>query len=288
MSPASYRTRLTKKDLDLLAAQTGAGVQALLLDDAAVEEALASPDVYEALFGAQPLEALVVASPFLCFAVLLERLRQDLAGTSFLSERAGLRQRVPVFDVAGPRDWLDVRRRRVFLADLLASYTRVAVETVWFRTGRGWRRRRFSDLSPLNLAELVELVPPDQRPGVLRRLGDLCLFLSGVFGDHVNQHPLEPRHLTRLARLLGGPESGGQFPEAMPSELVLAGGGGVWELDWVGQRAYRLAARQAGPDRSVLEEVADGFGRARRVLDALTREHLRLARSDWFQNPQSG
>lgn len=288
MVPQTYRTRLTPKDLNLLVRETGFTSADLQLDDGAVEQALADPAVYEALFGSQAREALVVGSPFLCFSVLLERLRQDLAGTSFLNERAGLRQRVPVFDVAGPREWLDARHRRLFLADLLASYTRVAVETIWFRTGRGWRRRRFSDLNPLNLAELVELVPPDQRPAVLRRLGDLCLFLSGVFGDHVNQHPLEPRYLARLARLLGDPELGGQFPEAMPSELVLAGGGGVWEMDWVGQRAYRLAAVQSGPDRSLLEEFADGFSRARRVLDALSREHLRLARSDWFENPQAG
>jgi hypothetical protein len=288
MAPATYRTRLTPKDLGLLARETGVSTADLHFDDASVEQAVADPAVYEALFGDHPREALVVGSPFLCFAVLLERLRQDLAGTSFLTERAGLRQRVPVFDVAGPREWLDARHRRLFLADLLATYTRVAVETIWFRTGRGWRRRRFSDLSPLNLAELVELVPPEQRAAVLRRLGDLCLFLSGVFGDHVNQHPLEPRYLARLARLLGEPGQGGQFPEAMPSELVLAGGGGVWELDWVGRRAYRLAARHGAPDRPLLEEFAEGFPRARRVLDALTRQHLRLARSDWFQNPQAG
>jgi len=288
MALPTYRTRLTPKDVDLLVRETGFTSVELQIDDAAVEQALADPAVYEVLFGDRAREALVVGSPFLCFAVLLERLRQDLAGTSFLSERVGLRQRVPVFDVAGPREWLDARHRRLFLADLLASYTRVAVETIWFRTGRGWRRRRFSDLNPLNLAELVELVPPDQRPAVLRRLGDLCLFLSGVFGDHVNQHPLEPRYLARLARLLGGAEHGGQFPEAMPSELVLAGGGGVWEMDWVGQRAYRLAAPQSGPDRSLLVEFADGFSRARRVLDALSREHLRLARSDWFEHPQAG
>lgn len=287
MASATYRTRLTPRDVDLLVRETGF-TAADLQSDTVVEQALADPTLYEALFGGEAREALVVGSPFLCFAVLLERLRQDLAGRGFLSERVGMRQRVPVFDVAGPREWLDARHRRLFLADLLASYTRVAVETVWFRTGRGWRRRRFSDLNPLNLAELVELVPPDQRPAVLRRLGDLCLFLSGVFGDHVNQHPLEPRYLARLARLLGDVEQRGRFPEAMPSELVLAGGGGVWEMDWVGQRAYRLAAPQSGPDRSLLEEFAEGFSRARRVLDALSREHLRLARSDWFEHPQAG
>jgi hypothetical protein len=285
MPPETYRSRLTARDLELLAQRAGETLGALVADDDLLEAALGSDAVWEALFGADPEEAIVLASPFCVFSVLLARLRGDLQNVSFVTERFTVRQRVPVFDVAGPREWLEARHRRIFLADLLASYTRVGGGSIWFHTARGWRRRRYSDLDPLRLAELVELVPPEQRPAVLRRLGDLCLFLSGVFADHVNVHPLEPRHLQRLARLLGGAEAGGTVPEAMPSELVLAGGGGLWEMDWLGQRAYRLAARQAPWDRPLLEEVAAGFGRARRVLDALTRDHLRLSRQDWFHGP---
>ncbi|MFZ0218118.1 MAG: hypothetical protein WAM30_19460 [Candidatus Dormiibacterota bacterium] len=286
MLPETFRTRLTSRDLELLAEHTGRTPAELAFDEDAIEAALATAEVWDALFGSEPEEAIVLASPFCVFAILLERLRHDLQGASFVTERVTVRQRVPVFDVAGPREWLDARHRRLFLADLLASYTRVAGGSIWFRTARGWRRRRYSDLDPLRLAELVELVPPAQRAAVLRRLGDLCLFLSGVFADHVNVHPFEPRHLQRLARLVGDGEGRGALPEAMPSELVLAGGGGLWEMDWLGQRAYRLAARQDATDRPLLEEIASSFGRARRVLDALARDHLRLSRQDWFQGPQ--
>jgi hypothetical protein len=213
--------------------------------------------------------------------VLLFRLGHQMGEVRFISERVGAGRRVPVFDVSGPREFLDDRGRRLFLVDLLASYTRVAGGSVWFRTARGWRRRRYSDLDPVRLVELVEVVPEGQVAGIYRRLGDLCLFLAGIFPDHVAAHPLQPRHLARIARLLGGDQAG----SPAPSELVLAGGSGLWELEWVGRRAYRQAALAGDPGRDRLEDVAQRFGQARRVLDLLGRRFLYPARAQWFGPP---
>ncbi len=71
--------------------------------------------------------------------------------------------------------------RRLFLAELLSSYTHVASGTVWAKSGGRWRRRRFSELDPVQLARLAEVVPDWERLAVYRRLGDLALFLTGVF-----------------------------------------------------------------------------------------------------------
>jgi hypothetical protein len=156
----------------------------------------------------------------------------------------------------------------------------VASGSVWRRTPRGWRRRRYSDLDPVELAQLLEVVPPEQRPAVCRRLGDLALFLSGVFPEHAAAHPLEPRHLDRIRRLL---DATGLGPPSSAEELARATGPqrGIWLLEWLGRRAYRLAAR-AGPAERELREVAEAFGRARRVLNVLTGRHLRPTRERWF------
>jgi hypothetical protein len=125
------------------------------------------------------------------------------------------------------------------------------------------------------------VVPPSQRPAVCRRLGDLALFLTGVFPEHAAGHPLEPRQLDRIRRLLDA--TGLDRPAPAPAELATAGGPqrGVWLLEWLGRRSYRLAVR-AGAAEPELREVAEAFGRARRVLNVLTGRHLYPSRERWF------
>lgn len=278
---------LTAADLALLADLAGPDVSApeLAADPALVGALLGSPSVHAALFGGPEIDARLFASPYLVFSVLVHRVAAELEQTAFVDEWLGPGRTVPVFDVASLREFLADPRRRAFLAELLTSYTRVASGTVWRRTPRGWRRRRYSDLDPVELAQLLEVVPASQRPAVCRRLGDLALFLSGVFPEHASSHPLEPRHVDRVRRLL---DAAGLGPAAgPPEELAMAGGPqrGIWLLEWVGRRAYRLAAG-AAPAEPELREVAGAFGRARRVLNVLTGRHLHPRRERWF--PSAG
>lgn len=282
MAASWYFTRFTPRDLELLAELAGTDeLDRARSDVEALEDVLAKRDLFARLFGPEPETTLLRASPFLAFTVLLLHLGREMGEVRFISERVGVGRRVPVFDVTGPREFLDNRERRLFLADLLTSYTRVAGGSVWFRTGRGWRRRRYSELDPLRLVELVEVVPQAQHASVYRRLGDLCLFLAGIFPDYAVAHRLEPRHLARIGRLLGEDEAS----SPAPSELVLAGGSGLWELEWVGRRAYRRAAQAGSPLPDRLEDLARRFGQARRVLDLLARRHLYPARAEWFGRP---
>ncbi|MDQ6771794.1 MAG: hypothetical protein M3024_02205 [Candidatus Dormibacteraeota bacterium] len=228
-----------------------------------IRAALSAEPVYEALFGPGSIPAPVRVSPFLVFAVLIERVALQLQTAAFVEEWLGPGRTLPVFDVQGLRDFVAVDGNRLFLAELLASYTHVASGSTWRRTPRGWRRTRYSELDPVRLAELVEALPAAERPGVLRRLGDVGLFLSGIFPERVSRHPLQPRELHRVGALLGG----------LPDELALAGAGGMAQLEWLGRRAYRLAAL---PDRDA------GFGPARRVLNVLAGRHLSGQRSNWF------
>jgi len=278
---------LTAADLSLLAELAGPDVSARALagDPGRVDALLRSPVVHEALFGGTEVDARLYASPFLVFSVLVHGVAAELERAAFVEEWLGPGRTVPVFDVAALREFLADQARRAFLAELLTSFTRVASGSVWRRTARGWRRRRYSDLDPVELAQLLEVVPPSQRPAVCRRLGDLALFLSGVFPEHAAGHPLEPRQLDRIRRLLD--TTGLDRPAAVPEELAMAGGPqrGIWLLEWLGRRSYRLAAR-AGPVERELREVAEAFGRARRVLNVLTGRHLYPSRGRWF--PTSG
>ena len=80
-------------------------------------------------------EPIVRASPFLTFAVAVERVAEDLRDATHVSEWVGHRQRLPLLGADDLRELLADASRRAFLAALLASFTRVSSGTVWSRTG---------------------------------------------------------------------------------------------------------------------------------------------------------
>jgi hypothetical protein len=107
---------------------------------------------------------------------------------------------VPVFDAPELRDFLGSAARRLFLAELLTSFTRVTSGRYRVTVGGRARTRRFSELDPVRLAGMLDAVPEESRPGVYRRLGDVALFLSGVFPDYVAGQAFSPVNVARLLR----------------------------------------------------------------------------------------
>jgi len=297
MEVSAYADYLTEADLRLIARAVGASAAAvaeLAGDAAAIEGLLADPRVFSAVFGtvspgspASPAASavLVFASPFLAFGVAVHRAVADLAAMDYLPERSGLRQRVPVFDTPELRDFLGSAERRLFLAELLASFTRVAsgryrVPSRWGGSGPGAapgpgagsggrsRTRRFSELDPVKLAGLIEVAPEESRPGIYRRLGDVSLFLAGVFPDYSAMHafgPVDVSRLLRSARVPAGDRDG------------LAAAPALDLLEYLGARWYRAALATA-PVRTarldVVGEVAERFRQARRVLNHLADRYL--------------
>lgn len=281
MGPTTYLARLTERDLALLVSASGGRgetVARLRAEPARIEELIGRSEVFDALFAPWSEHPFALASPFLVFSVLLEGSAKELGSTSFVREWVGPRRRIPVFDVEELRAFLDDRMRRVFLADVLASYTHVVSGSVWVRDRRGWSRRRFSELDPVRLAALLEVVPETERIGVYKRLGDLALFLTGVFPDATERlcRPVQVERLERtLAEVTGSVDD---VPEAPPGALGL--------LEWLGRRSYRAVARvvrePALDTAGALAEVAERFDVARRVLNFLTDRHLFPVREDWF------
>jgi hypothetical protein len=285
-----YAGHLTDADLGLLASVAAAGAgpavdpSSLRSDPVALLHLLEHPGACRAVFGGQggtvPGRA-APASPFLVFAVSVQRAAAELASAGHVPERTGPRQRVPLFDAPALRDFLAAPARRLFLAELLASFTRVASGRYRARVGGQMRTRRFSELDPVRLAGLLETVPQAERPGVYRRLGDVTLFLTGVFPDYASAHALGPVNAARLLRAA-------QLPASQRDRLADTPGIELWEH--LGARWYR-AARDLAPVATarltVVGEVADRFRQARRVLNHVADQYLFPTGNSWFAQPGS-
>ena len=267
-----YLEHLSDADLGLLAgAPESVGARP---DPERIEAMIDSPAIFRTLFGTPGRDPLLRGSPFLLFAVLIHRAVRDLGAAAFVEEWVGPRQRVPVFAVGDLREFSTDPLRRLFLAELLASYSHVSSGSVLVQTARGWRRQRFSELDPLRLIELADAVSDAERPAVYRRLGDLSLFMSGIFPDYAAERLVAERQRGRLERALA------------PADRERAEHhDGIWLLERLGRRAYRVA--QQATDRStamagVLAELSENFATARRVLNFLTDRYLFPMRQRWF------
>jgi hypothetical protein len=299
-----YAAHLTDADLTLLASAAGAPAPGgppgavpvlpaeadagwLRRDPAAIPVLLGDPRVFEAVFGwadrgrpPRPGEA-VPASPFLTFAVAVHRSATELESMGHVAERTGPRQRVPLFDAPALREFLGSPARRLFLAELLASFTRVASGRYRVRGGGRTRTRRFSELDPVRLAGLLDGVPDAEKPGVYRRLGDVSLFLAGVFPDYATLYGVGPSGVARLLRAA-------QVPAADQERLATAPA--IELLEQLGARWYR-AAHHLAPVRTarldVVADVAGRFQQARRVLNHIADRYLFATDHPWFAPPAS-
>ena len=272
--PLLYLEHLSDRDLEVVAQATGApgsavDMRARLREQPEdVDELLSSDALFDVVFGTDTAPSVVHVgmTPFLVFGVLVNKVAKDLSETAFVPEWVGAGQRLPVFDVETLREFVADGVRRFFLIEFLASFTKIASGAVWVRTSRGYRRRRFSELDPVSLAEMVDALPPQQRPGGYRRLGDVSLFLCGVFPDHTTRNSLGELARARLARS-AGVEEGHAFEDDDEVRFFEIVGPG-----WYGRAVDSASSLGAGP--TYLLDVADHFSDARRLLNFLSDRYL--------------
>jgi hypothetical protein len=292
---SEYAGHFTESDIRLLnpAARALTGTGAPGQEDAAGSW-LHDPGTLQAVLSDQEVAGVVLghsegetgaqtppASPFLVFAVAVHRAAAELASARHVSERTGPRQRVPLFDAPELRDFLSAAQRRLFLAELLASFTKVSSGRYQVRSHGQVRTRRFSELDPVRMAGLLEAVPEPDRPGVYRRLGDVALFLTGVFPDYASGPALGLVDSARLVRAARVP---------VPDAERLAAGPALELLEQLGSRWYRAAWELAAVRTArlgVVAEVAERFRQARRVLNHVADRYLFPIGSPWFTRPDS-
>lgn len=262
--------RLSEHDLEVLArldaAQETDDLRSRLSDEPETMEGyLTDPQLYQLLFVDEETGMVPALTPHLAFAALVHQAARDLATTSYVPEWVGAGERLPVFDATALSDFIDDVTRRYLMIELLSSFTRISSGSVWVKTTRGYRRRRFSELDPVGLAEMVEGLPASQRPAGYRRLGEVALFLTGVFPDHTARHPISAMGQSRLARFSG-----------LSSEEV-NGAEYLYFLESVGSALYERAAHTellASSARGPLEDMAENFSLARRFLNYLADRYL--------------
>jgi hypothetical protein len=285
-----YLARLSDGDLRALvnadavpAGRAAARIEALRRQPGLLLDALDRPATSDAVLslarGAPPGEGrgadrFALISPFLLFAAAVHRTAADLAGASYAPERTAPRQRIPLFDGGALTAYLAAPRHRLFLAELLASFARISGGVVPGPDGQ--HRRRWSDADPGRLAVLLDAVPPAQRPLVWRRLGDLALFLAGVFPDAAERLVPDTAAARRLARRTLPGAAPERLPEGSAPDL----------MEWLGSRWYEQAARHLPGDAARdLREHAAQFRPARRVLNTAADRYLLPYSPGWLSAP---
>jgi hypothetical protein len=263
----SYLEGLTERDLATLASIVGEEVDGLAAElhrrPWRIHDLLARRDVFENVLDRHAHPADVV-SPFFLFAVLVHRTAEELHEATYVNEWIGPGSRMPLFDVAPLQEFVEDPGRILFLATLLASFA--SPESPPVPAGP-------FDLHGMALW-LNEALPGD-RVVLLRRLGDLSLFLTGVLPDHTGIRPLSPMDAERLGRTVG------MTAEEM---VALLGGSpvssGLDALESLGSRWYGAAVLGHGTP-SVVGDIGVRFRSARRVLNQLTDRYLYRLETGW-------
>jgi hypothetical protein len=253
---------VSDRDIAFALRATGAPDEARLPD--VVRALRGDPQVLQTLVGdARVFEAVrrdpevpVHVSPYFYFYVLLRRSRDELAHRTFTAEWLAPRHRVPVFDAQHVAEVLWDPGHLHYLAELMASFTRINPGTALHtaaapRPGRR-TRRRFSELDLNDLRALRQsVISAADRFAVERRLGDVALMLAGVFPDS--------------ARGSGDMDA--------------------WENET--RQSYRQAAREpvarAAGLEAILEHLGDDAHIARKALNYVADRFLQPLRDTWFR-----
>ena len=129
-------------------------------------------------------EIFLKISPALYFEVLLRQALKELEVATHTVERAG-RQSIPIFDTQEVVELLASPEIVPYLAQMLASFTRIQSYVIPVRVRREIRRRvRYNDMDIDSLLRFCVTADDGQCLGFYKRIADVCLFISGIFPDY--------------------------------------------------------------------------------------------------------
>jgi hypothetical protein len=236
-------------------------------DDAFVEAMLRDDRLFEQLMVDE--EVFVSVSPEFFFKVLLFRARRDLEQEVYTIERRNL-QKVVLFDVNRVVELLARPGVCGYLASMLASFTRINTVSIPIRARPGvWQRIRVNDLDVDSLVRYAQILEEEHRFGVYKRIADACLFLTGMFPEHIESRQRYPQSGQPRLRL----------KSSMLHDLE--------DHESYGRAFYRLAARHKMARLQGLEEIltllSDQFILAEKPLAFLAERYLSLRKRQLFE-----
>ena len=213
-------------------------------------------------------DVLIHISPWLFFTVLLRRARRDLEQEAFTIEQRG-RQKVVLFDADHVVQLLAQEPVRDYLATMLTSFTRVENVTVLAEQRPGvWRAYRTNELNVEGMMRYSQTLDEAFRFAPYKRIGDVCLFLTGMFPEYINgryRYPLS-----------------GQLRPRMRGRLVQK----AEDYEAYGQAFYRMAAEHEVASREGLADVlitlSEDFILAEKPLAFIANRYLQFSRHTLF------
>lgn len=239
-------------------------------DDPSIVEGMLEQEnerVVARLLSMEEEELLSRISPRFFFEALLWHAVKELRRQTYTFERTADHD-LPVFDADRVVEFLSNRSVVRYLADMLSSFTRVESFTIPVRVKKGvWRRVRFSDMDVDSLTRVCEATPEDQRFSYYKRIADVCLFILGMFPEHVHSDYRYPLAGLRTPLPRRPRRSAGDYEDE-------------------GRKFYRLAAEQEEARLSELDAVLwllhEEFDIARKPLDFISRQCLTLTGKRFF------
>ena len=238
VQPTIQELSLTDADLDFILGQADpkasnpGELKRLIRTDEGFRKALVGDErLFQRVMNDE--EIFVKISPALYFEVLLRKALREMETATHTVERSG-RQSIPVFDTREVVGLLSKPAVLLYLAPLLASFTRIHSYTTSVRVRRGIRRRvRFNDMDVDSLLRLGATLDEEQRFPLYKRIADVCLFVTGVFPGYTfvdYRYPgsgaLRPPTAGRLRRSLADYEEDGRrfygLAQQHPTAHVLA------------------------------------------------------------------
>lgn len=265
--------RLSETDLifllDAIGAESEEKVrlkQLVRKDEALLNAIIGDEKVFSKVIGDE--ESFLRISPQLYFEVLLRKTHRQLKEAGYTIERSG-REMVPIFDLKEVNNLLSQNPVLTYLSDMLASFTKIESYSISYPVRKGiWRTIRYSDLDIDSLKKYGEWVDEEQRLAIYKRIGDVCLFIAGIFPEYAKfwqRYPAsgEPR-----------PKFPGQIWRSME------------EYEKEGKKFYESAAEHFAARTTGLSEVFsllhEYFNVAKKPLNFLPEHYLHYKRSYLF------
>lgn len=196
-------------------------------------------------------EILLRISPYLLFTIFLRRAQKDLTESTYTIEQVSRREKIPVFDASGAAELVEDEDVRDYLADMLSSFTRTNSITVYYRKGSFLYKRSYSDMDVDDMIALADMVEDEFKFGLYKRIGDICLFLTGLYPEHV--------FMTATGK--------GSRAQRTMSDYEREG------IEFYRQAAQQEAAEMTGL-QPVLELIATRFNLARKPLNLIATKYI--------------